>query len=384
MENKNQINPLTHNECEKNEYIINDMIVYKTYQYKKQKIDNKIIINDFYQMFDCIGKGSFWKVFLVQRNYIEGEYEDKNFYVFKEGVLSKGDKNSILSYEMNRGDNLEVITKFDQIDINSNLDKEFEEYRLGVKEYKILKLLNHKNIARLYECIRDTELDKIVLIMEYADLGEFMIANEYEGYYEYNSKLLNFLIKECKEELYQKETAISEFEENYKINFTNDYNFLILSSKFIFKQLAQALDYLHNKKISHLDTKPHNISMRSSDKNIKLLDFSNARKLNSEEDKIIFYGGTLAFNAPEVMTSEYINPFKIDVYALGATLYVYLFNELDFDLDLEMSLGFKNNKNLEFLKKVDLDLFNLLVNMMEKDPEKRVCIREVLEHPFFK
>jgi hypothetical protein len=76
-----------------------EMVVYETFSYKKEKRNGKKIVNDTFEIFDCIGQGAFWKVYLVQRNYFtshdnEEEVKDNNFYVFKEGVLSEGTKYS--------------------------------------------------------------------------------------------------------------------------------------------------------------------------------------------------------------------------------------------------------------------------------------------------
>jgi hypothetical protein len=74
-----------------NTTIENDMKVFKTFFYEKQKVGDKKIINGDFQILRHLGSGAFWNVSLVQRNINTEETNDNNFYVFKEGSLSKID-----------------------------------------------------------------------------------------------------------------------------------------------------------------------------------------------------------------------------------------------------------------------------------------------------
>ncbi len=325
-----------------------DMIVYVNYHYNREKINGKKIVNGIFEIFDCIGEGAFWKVFLVKRNF----EEDTNFYVFKEGQLS-GD----CKYNMNL--------------LRSDEEVQQEETRRGVQEYLILEKVNHKNITRLYECIMDHEIDKCVLIMEYADLGILMNLNQTEDGYYYNQNLINFILKNCIGES-EKTCIINETE---SISFTTHHKILILTAKFILRQLAEALEYLHERFITHRDIKPDNVSMKKSDKQIKLLDFSIAKKLSAFDDEIISETGTPAFDPPEIMQRENYNPFIGDIYLLGATIYVFLFNSINFSLE--------QKENLKLLYENDPQLSELITLMMNSDSKMRPTAKEILKNKIF-
>ena len=322
----------------------NEMKVYLTKNYKKEIINNKTIINNNYIIYEKIGKGSFWTVKKVKRNLIskEGKLLDNNYYVFKKGELNK------------------KIFLFDD-DFNNNN----KENRIGLREFNLLKNICHKNISRLFECIIDKNKNKIVFVMEFCDLGSLMKIKENE--YEYNLILMKFLYEKIFKKNNEKIFEIDNFlYENYK-------EFFEFVAYEIFNQLINALFYLHiNKKIAHLDIKPDNILFKSYDLNeeknnyIKLSDFSNSLKFNDLNEKINYLNGTPAFLPPETEEIEKFSPFKCDIFTLGASIYTFLFN----------SLEFKNYKEkIECINNIKLK--NLLENSLNFDPEKRFDIIEL-------
>ena len=74
--------------------------------------------------------------------------------------------------------------------------------------------------------------------------------------------------------------------------------FLARFSRYYFKQLLQALEYIHTNGIAHRDLKPENIFL---DKNydIKIADFGFAKHINLKKMKSLV--GTLRYMAPEVL-----------------------------------------------------------------------------------
>ena len=316
----------------------NDFMVYMSFGYKKTKNDNRKFVNNF-ELFEEVGQGSFWTVYKVQRNYSDENETDSNFYVFKEGILSQKDNSNIM--EMDICDNNEL--------------KEFkDEKNIALKELIILKKINYKHIARLYECILDYEKNKIVFVMEICDLGPLMVKDSTETKFLYNYNILNLLLK----------TSYSDHLESM------DINTLVKIAKTIFKQLALALYYLHERFIAHRDLNPNNILFKSDEGGtLKLTDFSISKVYNSTD--VVTSNSNSTFEAPEIF-EELHNPFKVDIYCFGACLYLFLTNDLEF-----------NNFNKNKFSLIDENLADLLAKVLCNCPKARPDIQEILKHKFF-
>jgi serine/threonine protein kinase len=299
-----------------------DMIVYITYKYTKEIIDGKKIINGMFEIQEKLGEGGFWKVFKVRRSLVLENFTDFNTYVFKEGSLDKID------------------------------EEELEEERLiGMKELAILKELNHSNIARLYECIIDEKKRKIIFIMEYCDLGTLMTPSEHEDRYSYNTAIMEFL------NVYDTD-----------ISFKTHHETLIQLAVELFRQLAFAIQYLHTRNIAHRDIKPENLLFKSEDNNLKVIDFSISKKVPKGE-LIHSIHGSKKFIPPEMTQFKPYDPYKVDIYQYGASLYMFLFNTLTFDLYSQDAL---------LLKEFYPDCYDLLVKCLDEEFTKRLTIDEVL------
>lgn len=85
-------------------------------------------------------------------------------------------------------------------------------------------------------------------------------------------------------------------------------------------RIAEALDYIHFRKLLHRDVKPANI-MVSREGEVKLMDFGIAKdQTASDLTRVGMLVGSPSYLAPEVLTSEPAGP-QSDIWALGITLY---------------------------------------------------------------
>ncbi|CAI4225624.1 unnamed protein product [Auanema sp. JU1783] len=198
-----------------------------------------------------------------------------NFEKHYEIVKHLGDgKFGKVYHVRDRENNREYAAKF--IKIKKDDDKMDVE-----REVSILKNLAHSKIVELHDAF-STLSNNVVLIMEIVKGGELFerIADE------------NYVVSEP-------------------------------DAMRIIKQLCEALNYIHQRNIIHLDIKPENIMLLSQNRNeIKLIDFGLARFYDGKED-IKFMAGTPEFAAPEVIKFENLD-FHTDMWSVGVITYILL------------------------------------------------------------
>lgn len=162
--------------------------------------------------------------------------------------------------------------------------KKIKNTNLFKTEIDLLRATDHPNIIKLYDIYEDKHY--IYLIMEECLGGEFFdrLARR--------SKELN---------MYTEKDAAR-----------------------IFKQILEAVNYLHAHGVCHRDLKPENILFSTIEENspIKLIDFGLSKIFNSEDNTMKGTVGTTFYMAPEVITGNYNE--KCDVWACGVILYIML------------------------------------------------------------
>lgn len=100
----------------------------------------------------------------------------------------------------------------------------------------------------------------------------------------------------------------------------------------ILEQTADALHYLHDHGLVHLDVKPQNLIIQP-DGLVKLIDFGLAQPAQTPQELIggtTF--GTVSYLAPEQASGEKVD-IQTDVYALGCVVYEMLTGRAPFDSD---------------------------------------------------
>ena len=233
------------------------------------------------------------------------------------------------------------------IKIMSKREMTNEDISLVQTEIEILKICQHPNIIHLYEVFENEEF--YYIIMEYCAGGDL---------FSYLEKR-HFHIRE--------ERACQ-----------------------IIHKILTALYYIHSYGIIHRDIKPENILMTSNENNadIKILDFGLSKILGPGEYCIEPYG-TLSYVAPEVLLEKSYNK-QVDLWSLGITTYLIVGGSLPFD-------HIKNDKEIarqtindpppfkgNVWKRVSEEAIDFIKKLLIKDPEKRMNIKEALEHDWIK
>lgn len=179
----------------------------------------------------------------------------------------------------------------------------------------------------------------------------------------------------------------------------------------IAKQVAQGIRHLHKNNMVHLDIKTENIVVQPDGK-AKIIDFG----LSMPRDQYIrrpVFCGTSECMAPEIIRKGFRLPSKctekVDVYALGcvihelATGHFYTHSTKDDPAERFAELLDNTENQVDYLRERTKDLIeqryshsseeeqesailleDLLKGMLDPNPDTRLSMKKVLEHPFFR
>lgn len=146
------------------------------------------------------------------------------------------------------------------------------------------------------------------------------------------------------------------------------------------KQMAIAIQYLHNRSIAHRDVKGDNYLMsvkNITDKNciIALADFGTALVLKPGE-RLGAEVGTRIFWSPEFCLKSY--GLKVDVWAMGVIMYGLIDGRFPFKDENDIK-----KKEPKIPKRVHPDCEDYIKGMLHKDEAKRLSADDVVNHKWF-
>nr|XP_023681278.1 MAP/microtubule affinity-regulating kinase 3 isoform X4 [Paramormyrops kingsleyae] len=202
------------------------------------------------------------------------------------------------------------------------------------REVRIMKILNHPNIVKLFEVI-ETE-KTLYLVMEYASGGE----------------VFDYLVAHGR---------MKEKEARAK-----------------FRQIVSAVQYCHQKHIVHRDLKAENLLL-DADMNIKIADFgfSNEFTLGNKLDT---FCGSPPYAAPELFQGKKYDGPEVDVWSLGVILYTLVSGSLPFDGQNLKELRervLRGKYRIPFYMSTDCE--NLLKRFLVLNPAKRGTLEQIMK-----
>ncbi|CAN8187967.1 unnamed protein product [Coccothraustes coccothraustes] len=177
------------------------------------------------------------------------------------------------------------------------------------------------------------------------------------------------------------------------------------------QQLACALKFLHDRNISHLDLKPQNILLSAPDNpQLKLAgqdslwqglgggksllpappralcpaDFGFAQYMSPWDEKHVLRGSPL-YMAPEMVCRQHYDA-RVDLWSVGVILYEALFGKPPFAsrsfAELEEKIRSDRAVELPSRPQLSLECRDLLGQLLERDPRKRISFECFFAHPF--
>jgi calcium/calmodulin-dependent protein kinase I len=158
----------------------------------------------------------------------------------------------------------------------------------------------------------------------------------------------------------------------------------------VFKQICQAVAYIHERGIVHRDIKPENIlSTSAAATDVKLCDFGQAARVRERDSIGSSAFGTYEYVAPEVIRRV---PFDkpMDMWSLGVVLFILICGVFPFEggqndqvLFRKITAG-KYKMPDRIARSVSNDVKDLIRSLLNVSPSQRATITDVLNHPWLR
>ena len=359
----------------------------KIYEFPKNGIFTKI---------ENLGEGSFSKVIKVEKKDIPSGGDSKYFAIkiskrFKIKQVEKNKKSE--GSEKKLIGSKRLLNKKDEEEKENSCRGDNYKMRdlnfVEIREIEIMRSLNHPNLLKILEFGIEKNSKELWILLDYfpTNIGKFF--NLYRKY----PNVIN---------------------ENFFRN--------------IAYQIIKGVSYLHSHLIIHRDLKPDNILYNDKENLVCIADFGLSKRITYDDFESYEDVGTMPYKPPDVLLGNLFYGCSFDVWSIGCVLIELatgkvLFPENDpvkvikkmleiFDIFNNNNLPYFENFSLyiknrdEFLNlsrdeerpigiinyirnnssiKFDSDNFyDLIQKMMTIDPNKRIKLKESLNHPWFK
>lgn len=215
--------------------------------------------------------------------------------------------------------------------IEQNMEAQFEH------EVRILQKLKHPHIATLEDILKDTL--NYYLILELCSTGS----------------LYDYIV-------------------NHKRISEQD-------AKYLFKQIAKTLEYLHTNNVTHRDIKPENILI---DKNltVKFIDFGFS-EIQPNNSLLETQCGSFSYVSPQCLKGDKYDGFENDIWSAGVVLYTMVNGQLPWSgSNIKQLRNQIIHADYYLSAHFSEELQDLIKGMLQPDTEKRYRIDTIVNHPW--
>lgn len=203
------------------------------------------------------------------------------------------------------------------------------------REIEIQSHLRHPNILKLYGYFYDQS--RVYLILEYAAQGE----------------------------LYKKLQKMGRFDEERAATYI--------------RQLAEALQYCHSKKVIHRDIKPENLLL-SFKGDLKIGDFG--WSVHAPSSRRTTMCGTLDYLPPEMVEGKQHDD-KVDLWSLGVLCFEFLVGNPPFEAHDHRSTYHRISRvDIKYPSHISEGAKDLISKLLKYKPTERLTLDQVLVHPW--
>ncbi|KAK0291772.1 hypothetical protein LTR91_008279 [Friedmanniomyces endolithicus] len=213
------------------------------------------------------------------------------------------------------------------------------------QEIAIMKKLNHPNLVALLEVLDDPQEDSLYMVLEMCKKGVVM------------------------------QVGLDERADPYPDDICRTW----------FRDMILGIEYLHAHGIIHRDIKPDNCLITSDDV-LKIVDFGVSEMFAKDQDMATTKSaGSPAFMPPELCVARHgpVSGKAADMWSMGVTLYCLRYGHIPFQREglLELYESIRADE-VPLEEEGDAAFADMMRKLLEKDPERRMTMAELREHPW--
>ncbi|KAG6976725.1 hypothetical protein JG688_00001052 [Phytophthora aleatoria] len=209
---------------------------------------------------------------------------------------------------------------------------------MQLREVNSLKKLNHPNIIKLKEVIREN--DELFFVFEYMECNLYDTMKKRDRHFP-ESKIRNLMY-----------------------------------------QMLQGLAFMHKHSFFHRDIKPENMLVKGD--TVKVADFGLAREIRSRPP-FTDYVSTRWYRAPEVLLRSTTYNSPIDAWAMGCIMAEITWPE-GMKLAAQMNYRFPQfvpTSLAQLIPHASPEALQLMTDLLKFDPNQRPTSSQALQYPFF-